>query len=126
MNKFHTIALAALAVTGLSGAAIAQTVSGGDAYAQGFAAGAASQRQNSFDTFQTGVDAGKAQTGAGVQSFANGVAVGQAQAGADAQAAYNSGYHARAVEENDTANKAFDNGFRAGANEQAHLDDEFP
>lgn len=122
MRKLHAFTLAAASVALLSFGANAQTVSGGDTYSQGFAAGAATQQQNSFSAFETGKQLGQAQAATG-QAYQDGYAAGKAQASAETTNAFNSGYHARAVEETDTANKAFDNGFRAGATEQAHIDD---
>jgi hypothetical protein len=132
MRKFHAMTLAAASAVFLAagGAAMAQTVSSGNSsYDQGYADGAAAQKQNTLNAFQSGMAAGQTQPDQSAisgQSFDNGYQAGQAQASADKQNAYNNGYHDKAVEQNDTNNRAFENGFRAGATEQAHLDDDFP
>jgi hypothetical protein len=132
MIKLHVLTLAAASAALLtigSGAAIAQTVSdGSNSYSQGYADGAAAQKQNTLNAFQSGMAASQTDKAPAVatQSFNNGYQAGQAQASADMQNAYNNGYHDRAVEQNDSSNHAFDNGFRAGADKQAHLDDAFP
>ena len=120
-----SLTLAAVALIGACGIAQAQTVSGGDAYAQGYAAGAAAKEQNNFDAFQNG--ASQTQQAAQAQAFNNGVAIGAAQSQAqssNSQQAYNNGYQDRVSEEN--TNHAYDNGFRAGAAAQADADADYP
>lgn len=60
MRKVHVIALAAATALGVgSGVAVAQTVSSGNPYEQGFAAGASAKEQNSFNAFDSGYRAGE-------------------------------------------------------------------
>jgi hypothetical protein len=130
--RVMTLAVASAAFLAMGGAAFAQTVSDGNSsYQQGYADGAAAQKQNTLNAFQNGMQAGQTQQPGPAttnQAFSNGYQTGAAQANANAnvQDAYNSGYHDKAVEENDSKNSAFDNGFRAGATEQSRLDDDFP
>jgi hypothetical protein len=129
MRKLHAITLAAASAAFLAagGAAWAQTVSDGpSSYAQGYADGAAAQKQNTLNAFQSGMQASQPDAATTNQAFNSGYQSGAAQANADVQNAYNSGYHDKAVEQNDANNRAFENGFRAGATEQAHLDEDFP
>ena len=56
----ETRLLAAATALGVgSGVAVAQTVSGGNPYEQGFAAGASAKEQNSFNAFDSGYRAGE-------------------------------------------------------------------
>jgi hypothetical protein len=130
MKKFHTLTLIAASAAFLSigsGIAMAQTVSGGDAYAQGYAAGAAAQHQNNFNAFDTGVQAGQTQQSTTDQAYNNGYqAALAAKGGNDADQAYNNGYNDRAAEDTDTYNRAFDFGFREGAHDQARDDADLP
>jgi hypothetical protein len=131
MRNLHvmTLAVASAAFLTMGGGAFAQTVSDGNSsYQQGYADGAAAQKQNNLNAFQNGMQAGQTQPNPATanQAFSNGYQTGAAQANADVQDAYNSGYHDKAVEQNDAQNRSFDNGFRAGATEQSRLDDDFP
>jgi hypothetical protein len=128
MKKLHTITLIAASAALLSiGSSMAQTVSGGDAYAQGYAAGAAAQKQNSFSAFDNGVQAGQTQQSATDQAYNNGYQAALAAKGStDAEQAYNNGYSDRAAEDTDSYNRDFDFGFREGAHDQARDDADAP
>ena len=63
------------------GAAIAQNVSGGDPYTQGYAAGASAKERNSFDAFDNGYRAGQ-------------TAQNTIQSQTDSAQAYDQGYEA--------------------------------
>jgi hypothetical protein len=137
MKKLHVIGLAAVTFFGLGGGmAAAQTVSGADPYQQGYAAGASAKERNSFDAFDNGYQAGKQaqredqsrNQAAAALAFNNGYQAGIDQANSESQRqlAFNQGYQARAQEDRDITARAFDNGFDAGAERQARVDDEFP
>ena len=131
MKKFHLIALAAAASLGITGMAMAQTVSGSDPYAQGYAAGAAAQKQNSFDAFQNGIEAGQTQQSVTNQAYNNGYQAGlAAKSGSDseqaANQAYTDGYNNGAVDGNRAGYGSFADGFRMGRDEQLRLDQEYP
>lgn len=124
MKRFHAIALT-LASTALfslsSGAAIAQNVSGGDPYAQGYAAGASAKERNSFDAFDKGYRAGHQTAQNGVrnqadsaQAYDQGYEAGIARANRDREQAYNEGFEARGRQDQRVVARAFDNGFDAG------------
>jgi hypothetical protein len=131
MKKIHAIALAAASTAILSigsGVAVAQTVSGGDAYQQGYAAGASAKERNSFNAFDSGYKAAEAtESNADGQSYNNGYQAGVAQATKDKQEAYNTGYQDRADWDRTViAAHAYDDGFNAGAYEQARREAEYP
>src|ERR1700684_551821 len=120
MKRIHRITLVAASAAFLgSGVALAQTVSGSDPYAQGYAAGAAAQHKNNFNAYDSGYQASEAQQAANAQAYNNGYEAGLTQGKTATKQAYNSGYQDRAVQETDANNRAFDNGFRRGAEEQA-------
>ena len=134
MKTIHAIVLASAALLAMSGAAMAQTVSDGDAYQQGYAAGAAAQKGNSFDTYSQAYDAGKeAEQGklaADQQAFNDGYLAGMAQADKtaqnqavqqDTQLAYNQGYQDRAQQDQDKADRAFDYGYNAARNDDDRI-----
>lgn len=133
MKRIHAIALAAAsaALFGI-GTAAAQTVSGGDPYNQGYAAGASAKERNNFSAFDSGYRAGQVDQNsadtqaANAQSYNNGYQAGLAQANRNTQQAYNEGYDSRADQDRSTSARAFDNGFDAGADRQARDDAEFP
>jgi hypothetical protein len=128
MKRFHaitlTVASAALFSLGC-GAAIAQNVSGGDPYAQGFAAGASAKERNSFDAFDNGYRAGQTsqnniQSQAdGAQTYDQGYEAGIARANRDREQAYNEGFEARGQQDQRVVARAFDNGFDAGRSRDA-------
>jgi hypothetical protein len=125
MRNIHALALtaASAAILSLSGAA-AQTVSGGDPYNQGYAAGASAKERNTLNAFDSGYRAGQA-TQSTVQSqsaYDMGYAAGLAQANRDRQQAFNQGYEARGLQDRRVADRAFDNGFDAGAYQRARRD----
>ena len=128
MNRFHNITLvaASAALLAIGGTAMAQTVSGNDPYAQGFAAGAAAQRQNNFSAYDNGYLTGEQQQNANTQSYNNGYQAGLAQSNTDKSLAYNNGYQDRAAQDSNANDRAFDNGFRMGADEQARNDADYP
>lgn len=135
MKRIHAIALVAAGAAFLSfggAAAVAQTVSGGDPYTQGYAAGASAKEQNNFGAFDRGYRAGQAaQTDvdgqvASTQAYNSGYQAGAAQANAAREQAYNEGYQNRAQEDRSTTTHAFDNGFDAGAYRQARDDADYP
>jgi hypothetical protein len=133
MKNVHVIALAAATVLGLGSAvAVAQTVSGGNPYEQGYAAGASATEQNSFNAFDGGYRAGEtAQSNAesqtaSAQAYNKGYEAGIAQANRDREQAYNEGYENRAQQDQSVTARAFDNGFDAGAYRQARNDAEYP
>lgn len=101
MKQMRVIAWAAAgaALLALSTGAMAQAVSGGDAYQQGYAAGAAERNSNSFNTYnqayQAGEQAAQNQTAA-QQVYNNGYQAGLAQSSQNNQQAYNNGYQNRA------------------------------
>jgi len=124
-----TLVAASAALLGLgTGAASAQTVSNGDEYQQGYAAGAAAQDKNSFDTYDQAYQAGKQEELNKQQAFNNGYQQGLAQAdkSAEAQAdrqdnelAYNQGAQDQAAQDADSADRAFDQGYNAAENDDA-------
>jgi hypothetical protein len=130
MKRIHVIALvAAGAFVSFGPSAVAQTVSDGDSYQQGYAAGASAKERNSFDAFDNGYRAGKtAQSStdsqiASTQAFNNGYEAGKAQAEQEKNQAYNDGYQSRAAQERVASARAFDDGYDAGAARQAARDD---
>lgn len=125
MKKLLMITLAAVGSLSI-GSAMAQIVSGGDAYNQGYAAGAAPQKQNSFSTFDNGVQVGQTQQSTTDQAYTNGYQAGITQGSTDKNQVYTNGYNDGAVQENNMLNRSFDNGFRAGAGARADLDADFP
>ncbi|HEX4635119.1 MAG TPA: hypothetical protein VH189_02985 [Rhizomicrobium sp.] len=137
MKRIHAIALtaASAAFIGLTGPALAQNVTGADPYVQGYAAGATAKERNSFEAFDNGYRA--AQTQNNMQSATNsalaydngyqaGVAAGAAQANNDQRQAYNEGYETRGQQDQRMADRAFDNGFDAGAYHRSHRELDFP
>ena len=134
MKRLHAIALTAASAALLSfgTAAMAQTVSGGDPYAQGYAAGASAKERNTLNAFDSGYNAGQAaQSNLQTQS-ANGAAydrgyeAGLAQANRQRDLAYNEGYQARLRQDQDMADRAFEDGFDAGASRRSRDGLEFP
>ena len=131
MKKVHALALtlASAAILSLNSAAMAQNVSGGDSYNQGYAAGASAKERNTLNAFDSGYQAGqKAQNtlqdrSASANAYDQGYAAGIAQANRDQQQAFNQGYEARGLADRRVADRAFDNGFDAGA---ARRDLDFP
>jgi len=110
-----------------------QTVSGGDSYQQGYAAGASAKERNSFNAFDSGYAAGQRDQNsvdnqvASTQAYNNGYQAGLAQAESARTQAYNQGYENRAAQERIASARAFDDGFHAGAARQAARDDaEYP
>jgi hypothetical protein len=134
MKKIHALALALASATilSLSGTAMAQNVAGGDPYNQGYAAGASAKERNTLNAFDSGYQAGQVaqntlqSQAASVDAYDKGYAAGIAQANRNQQQAFNQGYEARGVEDRRVADRAFDNGFDAGAYRQAHRDLDFP
>jgi hypothetical protein len=135
MNRIHKIALAAASAAFLClgvGGAVAQNVSGGDPYAQGYAAGASAKERNSFSAFDPGYRAGQSDQistdsqAASTQAYNSGYQAGLAQANSATQQAYNEGYQSRATQDRDAAARAFDNGFDAGAYRWARDDADYP
>jgi hypothetical protein len=131
MKKFHTFALAAAVFLSIGGVAMAQTVSGGDTYQQGYAAGAAAQKQNNFNTFDTGVQAGQTQQSTTDQAYNNGYQAGLAKNNADSteqakNQSYSDGYNDGAVDGTRAGYGSFADGFRAGRDEQIQLDRDYP
>ena len=131
MNRMHKITLVAAAATLFAlgcGGAMAQTA--GSEYEQGYAAGAAAQHKNSFDAYDSGLEAGKEQQTASAQAYNRGYQAGLAQKNAQGEQAYNqaynNGYQDGANRDYDSTNRAFDNGFRMGADAQAHNDEDYP
>lgn len=136
MKHMHAITLAAASIGLLAlgaGVASAQTVSGGDPYQQGYAAGAAAQEKNSLNTYsqayQDGEQAAKDKL-ASQQAYNNGYQAGLAQsnqanqtAQQDTQMAYNQGAEDQAKLDAERADRAFDNGYDTGASHQAREDD---
>jgi hypothetical protein len=136
MKHIHAITLAAASVSLLalgSGMASAQTVSGGDAYQQGYAAGAAAQEKNTLNTYsqayQEGEQAAKDKL-ATQQAYNEGYQAGLTQskqadqsAQQDTQMAYNQGAEDQAKLDAERADRAFDNGYDTGAAHQARADD---
>jgi len=123
MKRFHaiklTLASAALFSLGC-GAAMAQNVSGGDPYAQGYAAGASAKERNSFNAFDNGYRAGQTvqnnvQSQAdSAQAYDQGYEAGIARANRNREQAYNEGFEARGRQDQRVVARAFDNGFDAG------------
>ena len=142
MKRIHAIALtaASAAVFSLScGVAAAQTVSDRDPYEQGYAAGASAKQENSFNAFDNGYRAGQAaqsdvqNQSAKADAYDRGYQAGVAQANRDRlqayndrQQAYNDGYADRGQEDRRMADRAFDNGFDAGAYRRSHGELEYP
>ena len=138
MKNFHAIALAAASAALLSvgcGAAVAQTVSDGDSYQQGYAAGASAKERNSFSAFDSGYKAGQVQNNmesatnsalAFDRGYQAGVAASTAQVNRDQQQAFNEGYTARGIQDRSIAARAFDNGYEAGVTRRAPDDLDFP
>jgi len=134
MKRIHAIAVtaASAALFSLSSSvAMAQTVSGADPYAQGYAAGASEKQQNSFEAFDRGYVAGKAQIdaqrgSASAEAYDKGYEAGLARANRDRAQAYNQGYEARGREDRRMAGRAYENGFDAGAYRRARNDLDFP
>jgi len=131
MKRIHAIALGT-ALFGLScGVAWAQTVSGGNPYEQGYAAGVAAKQQNSFEAFDNGYQAGKVQSDAqtrttSTDAYAQGYQAGLARANRDREQAFNEGYETRGEQDRRVAARAYDNGFDAGAYLRSRDDLEFP
>ena len=124
---------ASTAFFGFGTSAVAQTVSDGDSYQQGYAAGAAAKERNSFNAFDSGYRAGQRDQSsadsqvASLQAYHNGYQAGLAQAESATTQAYNQGYENRAAQERIASARAFDEGFHAGAARQAARDDaEYP
>ena len=135
MKKFHVIALVAASTTFFTfgTGAVAQTVSGGDSYQQGYAAGASAKERNSFDAFASGYSAGQRdqssvdKQSAGTQAYNDGYQAGLARAESARTQAFNQGYENRAAQERIASARAFENGFDAGAARQAARDEaEYP
>jgi hypothetical protein len=132
MKKIRTIALVAASAASLSigsEIAMAQNVSGGDPYQQGYAAGASSKERNSFDAFDSGYRAAEANQNNAVstEAYNDGYQAGIAQANRDKQEAYNTGYQDRADwDRTVTTTRAYDDGFHAGAYRQARREAEYP
>jgi|SRR5579859_5554048 len=123
MTRFHaiTLTLASAALFGLGcGAAMAQNVSGGDPYAQGYAAGASAKERNSFEAFDNGYRAGQTapsnirSPADSAQAYDQGYEAGIARANRDREQAYNEGFEARGRQDQRVIARAFDNGFDAG------------
>ena len=133
MKKNRAIALTAASAAILSlsfGVSMAQTVSGGDPYTQGYAAGASAKERNTLNAFDSGYKAGQ-QVQSSLQTdslhgFDQGYAAGVAQADKNRQEAYNQGYEARSREEQRVAEQAFENGFDAGSRTRPVQVLEFP
>ncbi len=141
MKKIHTIAVVAASAALLSigsGIAMAQTVSGGDPYQQGYAAGASAKVRNSFNAFDSGYRAGQAtqsnadsqaatvQAYNSAEAFNNGYQAGIAQANRDKQEAFNDGYQDRADWDRSVTARAIYDGFDAGAYWRARHEAEYP
>jgi hypothetical protein len=135
MKWIHTIALTAVSTAFVSlscGVAVAQTVSGNNAYEQGYAAGASAKERNTFNAFDNGYKAGRAaqsdvqSPSALTEGYDRGYQAGIAQANRDQQQAYNEGYEDRRQEDLRMAGRAFDAGFDAGASRRTHNGLEFP
>jgi len=135
MKKIHTIAVVAASAALLSigsGIAMAQTVSGGDPYQQGYAAGASAKEQNSFSAFDSGYRAGEAtqsnadSPAATAQAYSNGFQAGVVQANRDKQEAYNDGYQDRVDWDRSATARAFDDGFAARAYWRARDEADYP
>jgi hypothetical protein len=135
MKKIRAIAVVSISATFLGlggGVAMAQTVSGGNPYNQGFAAGASEKEQNSFNAFDSGYRTGEAVQSsadsqvASAQAYNNGYQAGVAQANRAREQTYNEGYEDRAQQDQGVTARAFDNGFDAGAYRQARDEAEYP
>jgi hypothetical protein len=134
MKRIHAIALTAAGAAAFClspGIAVAQTVSGGNPYSQGYAAGASAKQENSFDTFEKGYKAGQTQSdlqsrSTGTEAYDQGYEAGIARANRERQQAYNQGYEARGWQDRRMAGRAYDNGFDAGAYRGSRDDLEFP
>ena len=135
MKEIHTIAVVTASAALLSiggGVAMAQTVSGGDPYQQGYAAGATAKERNSFNSFDSGYRAGEAtqsntdSQAVSAEAYNNGYQAGIAQANGDKQEAYNDGYQDRTDWDRTATARAFRNGYEAGAAQQAREDSEYP
>ncbi|HEX4104873.1 MAG TPA: hypothetical protein VHX92_01455 [Rhizomicrobium sp.] len=132
MKKIHAIALAAASAALFSlgnEVAVAQTVSGGDPYQQGYAAGASAKERNSFNAFDSGYRSAEANqsNAVGTEAYNDGYQAGIAQANRDKQEAYNTGYQDRADwDRSVTTARAYENGYDAGAYQQARREAEFP
>ena len=135
MKRIRTIALTATGAAILSlscGVAAAQTVSGGNPYQQGYAAGASAKERNTLNAFDSGYNAGQAaqsnvQTqSASAEAYNKGYEAGLAQANRQRDLAYNEGYQARLRQDRDVANRAFEDGFDAGAYRRSRTDLDFP
>jgi hypothetical protein len=101
MRNIRTLALTAASAAILSlSSATAQTVSGGDSYNQGYAAGASAKERNTLNAFDSGYQAGQAaqdsvpSRSASTEAYDKGYAAGLAQANRDQQQAFNQGYEA--------------------------------
>ena len=126
-----TLAAASAALLGLgTSIAAAQTVSNGDEYQQGFAAGAAAKDQNSFSTYDQAYQAGQQAAQEKQRAFAKGYEEGLALADKsaqeqaaqqDSQLAYNEGAREQAARDADSAGRAFDQGYNAAENDDAKL-----
>jgi hypothetical protein len=141
MKKIHTIAMLAASAALLSidsGIAMAQTVSGGDPYQQGYASGASAKERNSFNAFDSGYRAGQVtqsnvdsqaatvQAYNSAEAFNNGYRAGISQANKNKQEAYNDGYQDRADWDRSVTARAFDDGFDARAYWRARDEAEYP
>ena len=134
MKRVHVIALtaASAAILSFGSVAMAQNVSGGDPYAQGYAAGASAKERNTLNAFDSGYNAGQAAQGnvqsrsAGAEAYENGYQAGLAQANRQRDLAYTEGYQARRRQERDRADRAFEDGFDAGAYRRSRDELEFP
>jgi len=137
MKYVHAIALTAASAAFFlgCGAATAQTVSAADPYEQGYAAGAATKERNSFEAFDKGYQAGQTQTNMqtatnSAQAYNNGYQAGVAasadRAVTDRQQAFNQGYEARRQQDARIADRAFDDGYNAGASRRSYEVLEFP
>jgi len=140
MKRIHAIAAASAALLSLGcGAALAQTVSGANPYVQGYAAGATAKEHNSFDAFDKGYraaqdsqaaqDTMKSATHSALaydNGYQAGVAAGAARTSTDQQEAFNQGYTARGMEDRRMADRAFDNGYEAGATQRHYHDLDYP
>lgn len=135
MKRNHAIALTVASAAILSlgcGVAAAQTVSGNNAYEQGYAAGASAKERNNFNAFDNGYKAGQtAQSdvqsqSANAEGYDRGYQAGIAQANRDRQQAYNEGYEDRRQEDQRMADRAFDDGFDAGVSRRTYNGLDFP
>jgi ribosome modulation factor len=117
---------------GFGNVAMAQNVSGGDPYQQGYAAGASAKERNTLNAFDSGYHAGQTapstvgSPSASAEAYDKGYAAGLAQANRQRDLAYNEGYQARLRQDRDMADRAFEDGFDAGAYRRSRTDLEFP